>query len=126
MRRRVLLVGAAVFVAAFVVIATPLVTFERPAPWELATPPNPTDTSIDITVLGGGCRADDERLGDVAVEETADTVVVTATIRKPVVTGTVCPAVLRVHQTSVKLRAPVGDRRLVDGRTGQTSPPRAP
>lgn len=112
-------------VATFVMTCTPFVKLGRPAPWELAHQPSADATRIDIVVLGGGCGADDERLGDVSVDELPQRVVITAAIRKPVAVGAgACPSVLRLHPATVELRAPLGRRTLVDGRTGQ--PPPAP
>lgn len=57
-----------------------------------AVAPVAAATSVDIHVLGGGCAADEEVLGRLLVEETTETVTITATIRKPVVSGLgLCP-----------------------------------
>ncbi len=123
--RRWLAIGGVVLLAGlFVARCTPLVKYAHPAPWELATLPKQTTTSIDIVVLGGGCYADHESLSDIDVEESADAVAITASIRKPAVYQSVCNDVLRLHPTTVELPAPLGERRLIDGSTGQ-EPPRA-
>ena len=94
-------------------------TSEEAAPWELPTPPAAATSSFEIDVLGGGCAADEEVLGQVSVEETTETVTITATIRKPAVSGSgVCPDIGRLHRASVELDAPLGERRLLDGSTG--------
>ncbi len=111
-------------VGLFVARCTPLVKYAHPAPWELATLPKQTTTSIDIVVLGRGCYAEHESLGDITVEESAEAVTITASIRKPAVYQSVCNDVLRLHPPSVELPSPLGDRRLIDGSTWQ-EPPRA-
>jgi hypothetical protein len=90
------------------------------APWELVTPPDASATSIDINVVGGGCGAKEETLGDVDVEETEERVVVTAHIREPFKANSgVCTDIGRLHPASVQLRSRLGDRVLIDGHTGE-------
>lgn len=116
----VLIVAGAVVLA----MCTNLLAPGRPAAWELRTHPSRSATTIAIDVLGGGCGADDEELGTVSVEETATSVVIKATLRKPRAHDlqSVCPDILRLHPTSVTLAAPLGDRVLLDAHYTQDRP----
>lgn len=84
------------------------------ASWELAGVPKPSSTELTINILGGGCGADEERLGDIEVRETPERIVISATIVKPESSGGDCPAVGRGHEATVVLREPLAGRELVD------------
>ena len=84
-------------------------------PWELRGEPAATATSVSLTVLGGGCGADTERVARVEVEETAHQVTIGTYIRKDrFAAGQACTAVGTAHHVTAHLDQPLGSRRLVD------------
>lgn len=95
----------------------PLVRTQSVGQWEFEREPAAIDQTLMIGVHGGGCWADKQSAGTVKVDETRETVVITAHVRRPVGIAFACAAVGRIFPTSVELAAPVGDRVLIDAAT---------
>ena len=82
------------------------------ANWQLAEEADPTDTELVIDVLGGGCNADEERLGDIDVTETPERGGIVARIVKPESGARDCSSIGTSHRTTVILDEPLGHRLL--------------
>lgn len=90
-------------------------TVEEAAVWELREAPEEAATELPITVLGGGCHADVERVSRVEVHETDDQVEITAFIEEPSTPAFAsCDSIGVSHAAMAVLQRPLGDRELVD------------
>ncbi len=93
---------------------------EEPVAWNFPTTPDPQDSTLSITLAGGGCFADQEQIGRIDVEEDSNQVTIGAHIRKPTPQPqATCPAIGRFHPTSVELESDLGQRRVIDAATGE-------
>ena len=111
--------------AAPTIPAAPALTVPRPgdlvglysASWQHATYVDPWTFDVHWTAGVDECF----RLSEVRVAETATTVTVTLVVGspRPPAEGQVCPAIGVNARTRVTLAAPLRERRLVDGATGE-------
>jgi hypothetical protein len=100
------------------------VIIEEPVAWNLERKPAPRDSTLSITLAGGGCFADQEQVGPIDVKEDAHLVTIAAHIRKPGSPPAArCPAIARFHRTEVELASPLGQRRVIDALTDQVKHP---
>ncbi len=117
MRWHVVILGMAALVAGVVVVVGVLAMGDvvRLLPWQLRGDPDSTATSVPLTVLGGGCGADSEKVARVEVQETAQQVTISTYLRKDrVPVGQACTAVGTAHDVTAHLDQPLGGWRLVD------------
>lgn len=76
---------------------------------------DPSDSTLTIEVLGGGCHHDVEKLDHVDVEETDQQVRISAFVTQPQTTpNQPCEAPIVAHEAQVELDRPLGERDLVD------------
>jgi len=90
----------------------------------LAAQPEPTATELNLLIAGGACGDDVQRtrLDHVEVRETTQTVTVTAFtyIENPLPKGAACADVGLTIPAPVVLKAPLGQRDLLDGACAPT------
>lgn len=97
---------------------------EEPVEWNFQTKPDTQDSTLSITLAGGGCFADEEQIGRIDVEETSDQVTIAAHIRKPASPPeATCPAIGTGHHARVELAAKLGRRRVIDASTDEVKHP---
>jgi hypothetical protein len=101
-------IGTALVVSRFFIEYT-----ERATTWE---PSGVSDDGRTITVEYVSCEGSLQSLGRVERAETRSTVTLTVVIRES--SWGDCEDVAAYHTTEVELASPLGDRELIDGRTG--------
>ncbi len=100
------------------------VVVEKSVGWNFQTKPDPQESTLSITLAGGGCFADQEQIGRIDVEEDSNQVTIAAHIRKPAPQPeATCPAIGRLHPASVELASDLGQRRVLDAATGEVKHP---
>jgi hypothetical protein len=89
------------------------------APWWLAAPVDSASTSLDLSVVGGGCvgTGDLTEVVRVDVTESSDSVEIVVWVRETPVTGDVCADYAVTLPAQAHLESPLGSRTLWDGRT---------
>jgi hypothetical protein len=125
-RRRGVLIRRAWLLGALIVIGVPLGWWLL-VPRDVASPTGiesvrgtPTSTILVVTYMAGAEGCADP--GGVQVEEKSDEITLSAsTINRHVrpFTTTLCPAIGRPATSSVRLSAPLGDRRVIDVTQGK-------